>query len=90
MSGPATMRNLGGEAEKRRLEDEQQEAKKEARKRLAIEKKETAEREAAELEAAFALCEAGCVGGGRAMPMGRLEAVPGMRAQEGPVQGVSY
>ena len=63
LHGSMTMRGVAEEAKKRRLEDEAKAAEAEERKRLTLEKKEVAAREAAEREAAFALCEAGCACG---------------------------
>ena len=57
------MRNLGGEAEKRRLEDEAKEEAAKEKKRMALEKKDAEQKEAEERVAAFARCEAVCVCG---------------------------
>jgi hypothetical protein len=63
LHGSVTMRNVGGEAEERRLEDEAEEERKKQKKAMAAEKKEAAEKEAAENAAGFARCEAACVCG---------------------------
>ena len=60
MHGSVTMRNVGGEAQKRRLEAEAAEEEKKEKKRQALEKKDTQQKEAEERAAAFARCEAVC------------------------------
>ena len=61
LHGSVTMRDVGGEAEKRRLEEETKEEAVKEKKRQALEKKEAAQIEVTERAAAFALCEEGCV-----------------------------
>ena len=56
LHGSVTMRDVGGEAEKRRLEDKAAADAAQEAKRLREEKKEAAEREASERAAAFARC----------------------------------
>eukprot|EP00966_Prymnesium_polylepis_P111745 2585064-Prymnesium_polylepis.1 len=63
LHGSVTMRDVGGEAEKRRLEDKAAADAAQEAKRLREEKKEAAEREASERAAAFARCEHACVCG---------------------------
>ena len=89
LHGSVTMRDVGGEAEKRRLEDEAKEEAAKEKKRQAAEKKEEASRTAALAISGFERCEHGCACGVVPCPshVCRLEAVPGVWAQEGPVQG---
>jgi hypothetical protein len=63
LHGSVTMQDVGGEAEKRRLEDEAKEAATKEKKRLALEKKEAEKKDAEERATAFARCEAVCVCG---------------------------
>ena len=63
LHGSTTMRALGAEAEARRLDDEAVAEGVAQRKREALEKKQAAEQEAVEREAAFAKCEAACTCG---------------------------
>jgi hypothetical protein len=63
LHGSVTMRDVGGEAEKRRLEDEAQQKAVQERKRVAAEKKDEAARAAAAEVAAFERCEHGCACG---------------------------
>eukprot|EP00966_Prymnesium_polylepis_P077287 1790191-Prymnesium_polylepis.1 len=57
------MRDVGGEAEKRRLEDEAKEEATKEKKRQALERKEAEKKEAEERAAAYARCEAASVCG---------------------------
>ena len=79
----------GGEAAKRRLEDEQKAEQQKEKKRLQLEKKEREAAAAAEREAGFSACEFGCSCGyvPCRVPVGFLEALPTVWAQEGPLQG---
>lgn len=61
LHGSVTMRNVGGEAEKRRLEDEAKAAAVQEKKRLAIENKEKAQKEKEDNDFYFSLCENGCM-----------------------------
>jgi hypothetical protein len=63
LHGSVTMRNVGGEAQKRRLEAEEAAAAVAERKRQREAKKAADEREVAERNAAFARCEGGCMCG---------------------------
>ena len=84
MHGSVTMRGVGDEAKKRRLEDEAKSELVQAGKRLRLEKREAEERAAAEHVVAFARCEAGCsCVRGDPMPIRWVEALSCVRAQEG-------
>ena len=70
------MQNVGGEAEKRRLEDEAKEQAAREKKRLAVEKKEAAASAAAAEVVAFERCEHGCVCGVVPCPYGKWKRCP--------------
>lgn len=63
LHGSMTMRDVRGEAAKRRAEAEAAEAAKQEKKRQALEKKEAGQKEKEEREAAFARCEVLCTCG---------------------------
>jgi hypothetical protein len=63
LHGSVTMRDVAGEARRRREEAEEAERKKEEKKREAEEKRAAEKRAAQEREAAFAQCEHGCACG---------------------------
>lgn len=63
LHGSVTMRNVGGEAEKRRLEDEAKEEAAKEKKRQALEKKQAEQLALEQRAAAFELCEAACTCG---------------------------
>tara|TARA_B110000046_G_scaffold128325_1_gene134725 strand:+ start:2324 stop:2806 length:483 start_codon:yes stop_codon:yes gene_type:complete len=76
LHGSVTMRDVGGEAEKRRLEDEAARKAVEEKKRQRLEKKGDEEREAGERIAAFELCEHGCVCGVVPCPYAKRKRCP--------------
>jgi hypothetical protein len=88
LHGSVTMRDVCGEAEKRRLEDEAKEAATKEKKRLALEKNEGGREEGRRGACDRLRALRGRVRvRRRAVPVAGLEAVPDVRAQEGPVQG---
>ena len=76
LHGSVTMRDVGGEAERRRLEDEAKEEAMQEKKRLALEKKESKAKQAEERAAAFALCEAECTCGIVPCPWAKWKRCP--------------
>ena len=89
MHGSVTMQGVGEEAEQREREATEQAAAAKAKKLQAAEKKEVAAAAILERDAEFALCEVACACGdrGHPVPVYQVEAVPGMRSQERPLQG---
>ena len=76
LHGSVTMRNVGDEAEKRRLEDEAARDAVEKKKRQRQEQKAGEEREAVERIAAFERCELGCVCGVVPCPYAKWKRCP--------------
>lgn len=83
LHGSCTMRGLGEEAERRRVEEEAAAAATTEKTRLALKKKEAALQEAADREAAFALCEAGCTCGLVPSPWAGWKRCPACGPQKG-------
>ena len=83
LHGSVTMRNVAGEAEKRRLEDEKKEEGAKEKKRQALEKKEVEKEVAERSAAAFARCEAACACGVAPCPWAGWKRCPACGPKKG-------